>query len=300
MSDFNITILSKGEFVNSTYDVQFFIGEGAFGEVYRVKHKFLETQVLKVFKEDYVKGTDLAIVTAEAKILSKLTHQNIVRVFETNSFIKGDKTFYYITMGFVSGETLNQLLTRKIKLPIELAVRIVIDILSGLKYVQEQKNKIVHRDLNPDNILLSYDKDIPTALISDFGLAQSIDQLSKISGAAGRYLYFAPECFLGTYLPTSDIFSVGIILYKMITGMHPWEYDIDFSENSKDEIATKIISKRREKVTPPSFHNPESNDDLDKIILKSLEKDIEKRYSTASEFLVDIYNYNFLHTPIPQ
>jgi serine/threonine protein kinase len=300
MSDFNITILNKGEIVNSTYDVQFFIGEGAFGEVYRVKHKFLETQVLKVFKEDYVKGTDLAIVTAEAKILSKLTHQNIVRVFETNSFIKGDKTFYYITMGFVSGETLNQLLTRKIKLPIELAVRIVIDILSGLKYVQEQKNKIVHRDLNPDNILLSYEKDIPTALISDFGLAQSIDQLSKICGAAGRYLYFAPECFLGTYLPTSDIFSVGIILYKMITGMHPWEYDIDFSENSKDEIATKIISKRREKVTPPSFHNSESNDDLDKIILKSLEKNIEKRYSTASEFLVDIYNYNFLHTPIPK
>ena len=300
MSDFNITILNKGEIVNSTYDVQFFIGEGAFGEVYRVKHKFLETQVLKVFKEDYVKGTDLAIVTAEAKILSKLTHQNIVRVFETNAFIKGDKTFYYITMGFVSGETLNQLLTRKIKLPIELAVRIVIDILSGLKYVQEQKNKIVHRDLNPDNILLSYEKDIPTALISDFGLAQSIDQLSKISGAAGRYLYFAPECFLGTYLPTSDIFSVGIILYKIITGMHPWEYDIDFSENSKDEIATKIISKRREKVTPPSFHNPDSNDDLDKIILKSLEKDIEKRYSTASEFLVDLYNYNFLHTPIPQ
>jgi serine/threonine-protein kinase len=203
-------------------------------------------------------------------------------------------------MGFVSGETLSQLLTRKIKLPVNLAIRIIIDILSGLKYVQEQKNRIIHRDLNPDNILLSYEKDLPNALISDFGLAQSIDQLSKISGAAGRYLYFAPECFLGTYLPTSDIFSVGIILYKMITGMHPWEYDIDFSESSKDEIATKIISKRRDKITPPSFHNTESNKDLDKIIFKALEKDIEKRYSTASEFLVDIYNYNFLHTPIPK
>ena len=300
MSKFKLTILNKSELINSTYEIQFFIGEGAFGEVYRVKHKFLDVQVLKVFKEEYVNGTDLSIVTAEAKILSKLTHQNIVRVFETNSFIKDGKTFYFITMGFVSGETLSQLLTRKIKLPIDLSIRLLINILTGLKYVQEQKNKIIHRDLNPDNILLSYEKDTPTALISDFGLAQSIDQLSKIAGAAGRYLYFAPECFLGTYLPTSDIFSVGIILYKMITGMHPWEYDIDFSENSKDEIATKIISKRRSKITPPSYHNQECNFDLDKIVLKSLEKDIEKRYSTASEFLVDVYNYNFLYKKIPK
>src|SRR5665811_1937962 len=99
-------LLSKGETINDTYEVQFFIGQGAFGEVYRVKHKYLGIQVLKVFKEEYVNKTDLETVTREAKILSKLTHPNIVRVFETNSFIREEKKFFFITMGFISGETL--------------------------------------------------------------------------------------------------------------------------------------------------------------------------------------------------
>src|SRR5688572_7049729 len=94
-------LLAKGETINGTYEVQFFIAEGAFGEVYRVKHRLLGTQVLKVFKEAYVSKTDLETVTREAKLLSRLTHPNVVRVFETNSFLKEGKTFYFMTMGFV-------------------------------------------------------------------------------------------------------------------------------------------------------------------------------------------------------
>src|ERR1035438_847025 len=94
-------ILTKGENINDTYDIQFFIGEGAFGEVFRVKHKYLGVQVMKVFKEEYVTKTDLDTVTNEAKILAKLTHPNIVRVFETNSFVIESKKYYFITMGFV-------------------------------------------------------------------------------------------------------------------------------------------------------------------------------------------------------
>ena len=85
------TILLKGENINNTYEIQFFVGEGAFGEVYRVNHRYLGIQVMKVFKEEYVNKTDLETVTREAKILSKLTHPNIVRVFETNSFLINDK-----------------------------------------------------------------------------------------------------------------------------------------------------------------------------------------------------------------
>jgi len=134
-------ILSKGETINDTYEIHFFIGEGAFGEVYRVKHKYLGVQVMKVFKEEYVSKTDLETVTREAKILSKLTHPNIVRVFETNSFVREDKKYFYITMGFVSGETLTQLLARKIQLPIPVALSIQNDLLTGLKFVQDQTLK---------------------------------------------------------------------------------------------------------------------------------------------------------------
>ena len=105
---------------------------------------------------------------------------------------KGDKKYYFITMGFVSGETLTQLLARKIQLPIPIALSIQNDLLTGLKFVQEQKQSIVHRDISTDNILLSYEKDKPVAMLSDFGLAQSMDQLSNLPDAAGRYIYFAP------------------------------------------------------------------------------------------------------------
>jgi transitional endoplasmic reticulum ATPase len=282
-------ILTKGETIIDTYEIQFFIGEGAFGEVYRVKHKFLGIQVLKVFKEEYVRKSDLGTVTQEAKILSKLTHPNIVRVFETNSFLKGDEKFYFITMGFVSGETLTQLLVRKIKLPIEEALSIQKDLLSGLQFVQEQNKPIIHRDISTDNILLSYEKEKPVAMLSDFGLAQSIDQLSRLPNAAGRYTYFAPECFFGTYLPTSDVFSSAIVLYKMITGMHPWEYDFDSIENDDpEEITTMVIASRREEIKKPSLFNDKCSPDLDFVILKALSKDIEERYKTASEFLAGL------------
>ena len=290
-----IKILTKGEIVNETYEVQFFIGEGAFGEVYRVKHKFLGIQVMKVFKEEYVRTTDLETVTKEAKILSKLTHKNIVRVFETNSFLKSNNKFYFLTMGFVSGETLTQLLARKIQLPIPIALSIQQDVLTGLMFVQEQTTPIVHRDINPDNILLSYENEKPTAMLSDFGLAQSIGQLSKLPNAAGRYIYFAPECFFGTYLPTSDVFSAGLVLYKMITGMFPWEYDFEGLGNDSEKIATMVISARKKEVMKPSFFNDSCSELLDRVILKAISKDIEDRYVTAKEFLnaiIDAINNN--------
>jgi transitional endoplasmic reticulum ATPase len=278
-------ILSRGETLNNTYEIQFFIDEGAFGEVYRVKHKYLGVQVMKVFKEEYVSKTDLDTVTKEAKILSKLTHQNIVRVFETNSFVKTEKKYFFITMGFVSGETLTQLLARKIQLSIPVALSIQNDLLTGLKFVQEQPSPIVHRDISTDNILLCYEKEKSVAMISDFGLAQSINQLSKLPNAAGRYIYFAPECFFGTYLPTSDVFSSGIILYKMITGMHPWEYDFEGTDEDAEKITTMVITARRKEVQKPSLYNDTCTPYLDYVILKALSKDIEERYKTADEFL---------------
>ncbi len=278
--------LKKGDIINETYEVLFFIGQGAFGEVYRVKHKYLGTQVLKIFKEDYVSKTDLEVVTAEAKILSKLTHPNIVRVFETNSFQKDGKKIFFISMGFVSGENITELLARKIKLPAAQAIGFGIDLLNGLKYVQEQNKPIVHRDINTDNILLSYENAKPIALLSDFGLAQSVDQLSKLPGAAGRYMYFAPECYLGTYLPTSDVFAAGVVFYKMLTGMHPWEYE--FTSDEPEKIANMVIAARKKIPQKPSVHNPEVSDAVDRAVMKAISLNLEERYKTASQFLADI------------
>lgn len=275
-------ILEKKEIINDTYEVKFFIGQGAFGEVYRVKHKYLGLQVLKVFKDEYVGNSDLDTITKEAKILSKLTHENIVRVFETNTFKKRNRTHYFITMGFVSGESLSDLLKREISIPFKLAVKIQIDYLKGLQAAQ-MKN-VIHRDINPDNILLSYDTVPAIALLSDFGLAQTVDQISQIADSAGRYLYFAPECFLGSYIPSSDVFSSAMVFYKMLTGALPWECDIS-SEDSSNEIETKIISSRKKKPTKPSVFNSDVSPFIDSVILRALSLNIEDRYKSALEFI---------------
>ena len=131
---------------------------------------------------------------------------------------------------------------------------------------------------------MSYKTDETQALLSDFGLAQSINQLSKIPDAAGRYLYFAPECYSGIYLLSSDVFSSGIVLYKMLTGFFPWECHINAGD-SADQISRKIVLSRKKKFIPVSDYDEQVPKSLDKVIEKSLELDIEKRYKNASDFL---------------
>ena len=279
------TIVKQGDVINDTYTVQRFIGRGAFGEVYRVKHKFMGVQVIKILKEDYIANSDLDIVTKEARILANLTHKNIVRVFESNSFSIGGSSYFFITMGFVSGESLAQLMQRKISLSVPVSLSIQIAILEGLSEVHGNIPPIIHRDISPDNVLLSYDES-PRALLSDFGLAQSVGQMSNISEAAGKYLYLAPECFWGVYLPTSDVFSSGIILYRMLTGAFPWNFDFDALDASDtDTVSDMIASGRNSDPSPPSFYNPECTPYLDSVVLKSINKDLELRYRNGQEFL---------------
>ncbi len=280
-------LLSKKELINNTYEVGFFIGQGAFGEVYRVKHKYFdEFQVMKVFKNEYVEKTDLNEVINEGKILSKLSHPNVVRVFHIDTFNKNDRDHYFITMSFVSGESLAQLIKRKIHLDVPVATSIMIDVLRGLTSAHKNKPTIIHRDINPDNILLSYDEHKPVGILGDFGIAKLLDQVNSIPGAGGRYLYFAPECFMNIYLPSSDVFSAGIVLYKILTGVHPWQYDFDhYTLDDNEEVSRMINSGRKELPKKPSLFNTDVDEKLDKVVLKSLEKNMENRYRTASIFL---------------
>ena len=285
-------ILNKGEVINNTYEISFFIGQGAFGEVYRVKHKFFdEFQVMKVFKNEYVEKTDLKEVFNEGQILSKLSHQNVVKVFAINTFNKNEKDYYFITMSFVSGESLTQLVKRKIQLDVPVATSIMIDVLRGLTSAHKNNPTIIHRDINPDNILLSYDKHKPVGILGDFGIAKLLDQVNSLPGAGGRFLYFAPECFMNIYLPTSDVFSAGVVLYKILTGVHPWQYDFDhYTLDDNEEVSKMINSGRREQPKKPSIFNEEVDEKLEKVVMKSLEKNMENRYRTAGSFLKALQN----------
>jgi serine/threonine-protein kinase len=290
ISDAENRTLSKGQVINEVYEVDCFIGQGAFGEVYRVKHKYFDDyQTMKVFKDEYVQKVNLDTLINEGRILAKLTHPNIVRVFDVNSFVNQEKKYFYMTMSYVSGESLTQLMKRKISLPVSTAISIVTDILQGLNEAHSHNPIIIHRDINPDNILLSYDNERHIGLLCDFGLSVSLDRHVHLAGASGRYLYFAPECFMNCYLPCSDVFSIGIVLYKMITGLHPWDYDFEnYSLDKEDDILSMINKGRRKAYRKPSFFNKDISDKLEHTINKALEFNMEKRYRTAGQMLMDV------------
>lgn len=283
--------LKRGQVIDGTYEILFYIGEGAFGEVYRVQHKYLGVQVFKLFKEDFENAVDIQEVSREARVLSKVTHPNVVRVFECNSFQLNDHSRHFLTMGFISGETITQLLVRRIRLSRAEAVNIMIDVLEGLGYVHAMDPPIIHRDINPDNILLSYDGATPKGLLSDFGLAQPLDADEHLPGAAGRYPYMAPECFWGTFILASDVFSAGVTLYRAVTGIHPWQYEIDWEDSDPEDVVTEISKARKQAPRPASFHLDSEDDHLDAIIFKAIERDLEKRYQNAGEFLSALKNW---------
>jgi len=292
----NKRILQKGETINETYNVDCFIGEGLFGEVYRVKHRYFdELQAMKIFKKEYLENTDLEEVITEARILCKLLHPNVVRVFEVNRFKKDNDLYYFIATSYISGEPLSKLLKRKIRLEVPVAVSIMIDVLRGLEAAHCSNEAIIHRDINPDNILLSYEGHRPIGMLADFGLARSLNQISELVSARGRYFYFAPECIWDCYLQTSDVFSLGMIFYEMLTGTHPWEYNINLENYDHYKIMKKINSVRKNPPIKPSMYINGIDKNLEQVILKSLENKLENRYRTASTFLEDLKKARSTH-----
>ncbi len=281
----NAQLLQRGDNILGTYTVENFLGQGAFGEVYRVKHRFLGTQVLKVFKAEISAQTDMNTLAEEARILSTLTHPNIVRVFEANTIEKEDHSYIFITMGFVMGESLAQLLARKVALPFQLATSIQLEVLSGLSLAHRQQPPVVHRDISPDNVMLSYAEDKPLALLSDFGLAMQADLNEVFLRPAGKYLFMAPECFFRTYLPCSDVFSTAIVYYRMFTGTLPWELETSAQFGNSSALVTGVHRARRRAPLKPSDLCEHCTPAVEEVLLKALALDIENRYSDATQFL---------------
>jgi transitional endoplasmic reticulum ATPase len=282
--------LTKGELINNTYEIKVLIGEGAFGEAYRVKHKHLGTQVLKLIKAEQADKMGVEEIIQEAQVLSRITHPNVVRVFEANSFERDGRIHYYLTMEFVSGESLTQYINREGVLPLDEAIKFQNDYLQGLNKAHCMKPPVIHRDINGDNILIAHDDDGKRALLSDFGLAQVVDPTTSLGHSAGRMPYWGPECFHGNYFPESDVFSAGVVFYRMLTGFFPWNYDFYNVQEDYDEMSSMVLSARKKKQTKPSDFCPNLPSHVEKVLDKSLHADFSARYRNADEFLADLNN----------
>lgn len=285
-------LLKAGDEVRDTYLVEKLIGQGAFAEVYRVKHKFLGRQALKILRKPGMTETEVREMLKEAVMLSKLGHPNIVRVFDANTVCADGHERGYFTMEHVATGTLEDFRIRNWQGPVAAvkAVDLAIQVLHGLELAHAQTPPIVHRDLKPQNILVAIGDSGPVAKISDFGLATQVDPLTMLTCPAGTLAYKSPEALFdgGVDSIPSDIWSIGVILHQLLTDEMPYESPTTWGWGP---------DMKKKRPTPVSTRNIGANEGLDAIVAKCLEFEPHRRYGSVSALLGDLRRWKPVRAP---
>jgi serine/threonine protein kinase len=266
--------LTRGSIFADRFEIIEELGKGGMGRVYRVEdNKTKEEIALKLLKPEI--ATDKKTIErfrAELTTARKIRHKNICGMYDFGE----DKGSYYITMEYVPGEDLKSLI-RRVKVDIGTSIRIAIQVCEGLS--EAHRLGIVHRDLKPSNIIIDREGN---AHIMDFGIARTLKEKGMTCAGVmiGTPEYMSPEQVEAKEVDQrSDIYSLGIILYEMLTGRLPFEADTAFA-----------IGVKHKSETPknPKDHNLQISENLSKTILKCLEKDPKNRHQSCEELLMDL------------
>jgi len=260
--------------LDQRYTVVEYIGGGGMADVYRAHDKLLDRFVaVKILHPQFANDEQfVARFRREAQAAARLSHHNIVNMYDVGQ----DNNVHYIVMEYISGETLKERILRE-PLPIENAVRIAADIAEGLEHAHQ--NNLVHCDIKPHNILMTRAGRIK---VTDFGIAKAVSSatMQHTSTIIGSVHYFSPEQAKGSAVGAkSDIYSLGVVLYEMLTGTVPFNGETPIS------IALKHLQE-----DPPPIRdlNPEVPPLLEAIVLKAMAKDVEHRFNDISEMIVDL------------
>lgn len=264
-----------GTMLGNRYEVLEKIGEGGMALVYKSKDHLLNRNVaVKILKEQFSNDNEFVEkFKREATAAASLSNNNIVNIYDVGS----QNNINYIVMEYVDGKTLKQVIREKIRIDPSEAVEISIQIAKALECAH--KNNIIHRDIKPHNILVTNDGVVK---VTDFGIAKAsnsvtITNSNKIMGSAH---YFSPEQAKGSFVDfRTDIYSLGIVMYEMVTGKVPYDAESPVS------VALKHI---QEPVVPPKQLNDNIPDSLNKLILKAVEKEPIRRYQTMTDMLADL------------
>lgn len=278
-------ILKEGENIHNVYEVDRFLGEGAFAEVYRVKHKFLGRQAMKVFKSPGLQFKEIEESLAEAVLLSKIGHPNIIRVFDAGILESDVGKYGYFTMEYIPGGTLESFWNshQDSYIPISDTVNIIRQVCRGLAVAHSKKPPIIHRDIKPQNILVGYDIEGFRIKIGDFGLAKAANPLTLLASAKGTPAFKPPECMKNMDSCAGDVWAIGVTLYLLLTDRLPFPI-----ENRMDLSTNKWL---KHKLVSPSEYNPRVDDFLESIVLRSLKIDPTERYPTAMVMLEDLMQW---------
>lgn len=266
-------MLKVGDFLQDRYEILEKIGSGGMSDVYKAKcHKLNRLVAIKVLKKEFC--TDAGFVSnfkMEAQAAAGLSHPNIVNVYD----VVDDGDIHYIVMELIEGITLKNYIAKKGCLDNKEAIGIAIQIAQGMMAAHERH--IIHRDIKPQNIIISMDGKVKVA---DFGIAKAISMQTKNSDAIGSVHYIPPEQASGNISDArSDIYSFGITLYEMVTGILP------FDGNDAESVA---IAHMEQELTPPSRLNSNIAPGLEKIILKCTRKNPDERYDSVSQLINDL------------
>ncbi|AQS09288.1 serine/threonine-protein kinase PrkC [Clostridium saccharobutylicum] len=265
----------NGIILGSRYELLEKIGEGGMSEVFKARDNKLNRFVAaKILKKEF--GDNIDIVEkfkGEATAIATLSDNNIVNILDVGT----QDDINYIVMEYVKGNTLKDIIKQTGKMNYETAISNAIQIARALDCAH--RNKIIHRDVKPQNILVTEDGSMK---VTDFGIAKSstsstITNTSTIMGSAH---YLSPEQAKGSFIDCrTDLYSLGVVLYEMVTGTLPFQ---------ADTAVTIALKHLQENVVPPKNLNSKIPDSLNILILKAMEKEPSKRYQTAKEMIADL------------
>lgn len=269
--------------IREIYEVEELIGQGAYGQVYSVRHKFLGIQALKLLEPAEDHATDPAELLGEARILAGLSDPHVVRVFDADVESIDGKPRAFFTMEYLPLGTLGDLLERRMRLGVDEALAVAIQMLSGLAAAHEHAPPVLHRDITPNNVLVS-GLDPTEVKLSDFGLARHVDTDTRLLKAAGTIRYQPPEADWGFATEGSDLYAIGLILYEMLTGVAAFPLSSGADVATSQGVRAAFRKSRVSKLRPPSTFRSGLSPEVDAVLLAALAEEPMSRFRSASEF----------------
>ncbi len=266
----------EGKLLGNRYEMIEKIGNGGMATVYRATDKILKRDVaVKILRDEFTTDEEfIKRFEVEAQSAARLTHPNIVSIYDVGV----EDNLHYIVMELIQGKTLKEIIVEeKGPLPWKWSVNVAIQIASALETAH--RNNIIHRDIKPHNIIITEDG---IAKVTDFGIAKAVSNstITAFGTTIGSVHYFSPEHARGGYTDAkSDLYSLGVVMYEMVTGRVPFDADTPVS------VALKHMQEEPEE---PIELNPNLPTSVNKIIMKAMQKDTTLRYQSATEMLRDL------------
>ena len=265
----------EGKLLGNRYEIIEKIGSGGMATVYKARCLVLKRYVaVKVLREEYTTDNEfIKRFNTEAESAASLTHPNIVSVYDVGK----EGNLYYIVMELIKGKTLKEIILEDGKMGWKWSVKIARQIASALETAH--RNNIIHRDIKPHNIIITEEG---VAKVTDFGIAKAVSNstITAFGTTIGSVHYFSPEHAKGGYTDAkSDLYSLGVVIYEMVTGKVPFDADTPVS------VALKHM---QEKPVEPIKLNPAIPQSLNDLIMKAMEKEPSMRYNTATEMIQDL------------